>query len=93
MVLRRESYFLNIGSTYVLGQDFEQNGVDKKRGRVRLDRLGSREMGELYGGREAEISGAFQKEQESAGVKRSRISRGFRRGHKDRGTSERILGC
>ena len=52
-------------------------------------------MGELYGGSEAEIGGAFQKEQESAGVKRSRISRGSRFGkrHKDRGTSERILGC
>ena len=52
-------------------------------------------MGELYGGSEAEIGGAFQKEQESAGVKRSRISRGsqFGKRHKDRGTSERILGC
>ena len=52
-------------------------------------------MGELYGGREAEICGAFQKEQESAGVERSRISRGFRKRHNDRGTSERIgvLNC
>ena len=40
----------------VLGEDYEQNGVDKKRGRVRLNRLGGRKMGEpLYGGREAEI--------------------------------------
>ena len=95
MVLRRDSYFLNIGSTSVLGQDYEQNGFDKKRGRVRLNRLGGRKMGELYGGREAEIGGAFQKEQEteSAGVERSRISRGFGRRHKDRGTIERISGC
>ena len=82
-----------MGSTSVLGQDYEQNGVDKKSGRVRLNRLTGRKMGELYGGREAEIGGAFQKEQESAGVERSRISRGFGKRHKDRGTSERILGC
>ena len=50
-----KEFFLNIGSTSVLGQDYEQNGVDKKRGRVRLIRLGCRKMGELYGGREAEI--------------------------------------
>ena len=49
------TYFLNIGSTSVLGEDYEQNGVDKKRGRVRLNRLGGRKRGELYGGREAEI--------------------------------------
>ena len=71
----------------------EQNGVDKKRGNVRLNRLGGRKMGEVYGGREAEIGGAFQKDKESAGVERSRISRGFTKLHKDRGTSERILGC
>jgi len=47
----------------------------------------------LYGGREAETGGAFQKEQESPGVERSRISRGFGKRHKDRGTSKRILGC
>jgi len=29
--------------------------VDKKRGRVRLNRLGGRKRGELCGGREAEI--------------------------------------
>ena len=29
--------------------------VDKKRYRVRLNRLGGRKRGELYGGREAEI--------------------------------------
>ena len=44
-----------MGSISVLGEDYEQNGVDKKRGRVRLNRLGDRKMGELYGGREAEI--------------------------------------
>ena len=51
------TYFLNIGSISVLGEDYGQNGVDKKRGRVRLNRLGhgGRKMGELYGGREAEI--------------------------------------
>ena len=49
------TYFLNIGSISVLGEDYEQNRVDKKRGRVRLNRLGGRKMGELYGGREAEI--------------------------------------
>jgi len=37
-------------------------------------------MGELYGGREAEIGGVFQKRQESTGVERSRISRGFGNG-------------
>ena len=51
LVLRRDSYFLNISSTSVLGQDYEQNGVYKKRGRVKLNRLGGRKMGELYGGR------------------------------------------
>jgi len=59
-------------------------------------------MGELYGGREAEIGRSFlasavflvaMVEQESAGVERSRISRGFGKRHKDRGTSETILGC
>jgi len=49
------SYFLKIVSTSVLGEDYEQNGVDKKRGRVRLNTLGGRKMGELYGGMEAEI--------------------------------------
>ena len=34
----------------------EQNGVDKKRGRVMLNRLDGRKRGELYGGREAEIA-------------------------------------
>ena len=64
--MRRDSYFLNIGSTSVLGQDYEQTriGVDKKRGNVRVNRLGGCKMGELYGhgGREAEIGGVSQKE-------------------------------
>jgi len=50
-----KEFFLNICSTSVLGQDYEQNGVDKKRGRVRLIRLGCRKMGELYGGREGNL--------------------------------------
>jgi len=59
-LVRRDSYFRNIGSTSVLGEDYEQNGVDKKRGRVRLNRLGGRKMGKLYGGREAEIGGSLK---------------------------------
>ena len=50
-----KEFFLNIGSTSVLGQDYEQNGVDKKRSRFRLNTLGGRKVGELYGGRKAEI--------------------------------------
>jgi len=38
-----------------VGKDYEKNGVDKKRGRVGLNRLGGRKRGKLYGGREAEI--------------------------------------
>jgi len=49
-------------------------------------------MGEWYGGRKAKIGGAFQKEGESAGVEKSRISRGFGEQRKDRGTSGRVLG-
>ena len=48
-------------------------------------------MGERYGARKAEIDGAFQKERESAGVERLRISRGKQR--EDRGASGRVLGC
>jgi len=71
-----------------------QNRLGKKRGRVRLNRLSGRKTGEWYGGRQAEIGGAFQKERESAGVERSRISRGFGEleQRKDRGTSGRLLG-
>jgi len=50
-------------------------------------------VGGLYGARKAEIGGTFQKERESAGVERSRISRGFRKQRKDRGASGRVLGC
>jgi len=90
---KESPYFLIIGSASVLGQVYEQNGVGKKNGRVRLNRLSGRKMGERHGGRKAEISGAFQKERESAGVERSRISRGFGKQRKDRGTSGRVLGC
>jgi len=55
-----------------LGQDYEQNGVGEKRGRVRLDRLCGRKVGGWYGARKAEIGGTFQKERESAEVERSR---------------------
>jgi len=81
-------------SNSVLGQDYEQNGVGKKRGRVRLNTSSGRKMGEWYCGRQAEIGGAFQKEQESAGVERSRISRGPGLGEqrKDHGTSGKVLG-
>ena len=62
MQVRLESrvYFLNFGSTSVLGEDYEQNGVEKKRGRVRLNRLGGRKRGGLYGGREAEIGRSLE---------------------------------
>jgi len=68
-----------------LGQDYEHNGFGEKRGRVRLNRLSGRQMGGRYGARKAEIGQAFQKERESAGVERSRISRGFGKKRKDRG--------
>jgi len=76
-----------------LGQEYEQNGLGEKRGRVRLNRFSGRKMFEQYGARKAEIGGAFQKERESAGVERSRIGRGFKKQRKDRGTSGRLLGC
>jgi len=38
------AYFLNIGSTSVLGEDYEQNEVDKKRGKVRWNRLGGHKI-------------------------------------------------
>ena len=47
-------------------------------------------MGELYGGREAEIRRSLK----SKRVQESRDNhRGFGKHHKDRGTSDRILGC
>jgi len=55
------AYFLNIGSTSVLGEDYEQNGVDKKRGKVRWNRLGGHKMGELYCGREAKIGRSLRR--------------------------------
>jgi len=42
-----------------LGQDYEQNGVSEKRGRVRLNRLSGRTVSGWYGARKAEIGGAF----------------------------------
>jgi len=69
-----------------LGQDYEENGVGEKRGRVSLNRLSSRKLGEQNGVRKVEFGGAFQKERESAGVERSRISRGFEK----RGSQNRI---
>jgi len=62
------SYFLNFGSISVLGEDYEKNGVDKKRDRVRFNRLGGRKRGELYGGREAKIGRSLK----STRVKESR---------------------
>ena len=39
-LLRTDSdYFLNIGSTSVVGENYEQNGVNKGRGKVRWNRL------------------------------------------------------
>ena len=38
-----------------LGQNYEQNGVGEKCGRVRLNRFCGRKMGERYGARKAEI--------------------------------------
>jgi len=91
--LHEGSFFLKYRLHLRLGQDYEQNGVGEKRGRVRLNRLSGRKVGGLYGARKAEIGGTFQKERESAGVERSRISRGFGKQRKDRGASGRVLGC
>jgi len=46
------------------GQDYEQNGVGEKHGRVRLNRLSGRKVGGLYGARKAEIGRTFQEEEE-----------------------------
>jgi len=70
-----------------------QNGLGEKRGRVSLNQLNGRKVGGRYGARKAEIGGAFQKERGSAGVERSRISRGFGKQRKDRGASGRVLRC
>ena len=76
-----------------LRQDYEENGVSETRGRVRLNRLSSRKMGEQYGARKAEIGGAFQKERESAGIERSRISRGFGKQREGLGASGEFCGA
>jgi len=75
-----------------LGQDYEQNGVGEKCGRVKLNTLSGRKMGERYGARKVKIGRAFQKERESAGVERSRINGGFGKQRKDRATSRRVWG-
>jgi len=87
------SFFLKYRLLLRLGQDYEQNGVGEKRGKVRLNQLSARKVGGRYGARKAEIGGPFQKEREIAGVERSRISRGFEKQRKDRGASGRVLGC
>ena len=39
-----------------MGQDYQENGVGEKRGRVRLNRLSGRKMSERYGERKVETS-------------------------------------
>jgi len=77
-----------------LGQHYEQNGFGGKRGRVRMNRLSGRKMGERYGARigKAEISRGFQKERVGAGVERTKIGRGFGKHRKDHGTSGESFG-
>jgi len=60
-----------------LGQDYEKNEYSEKHGMVKLNRLSDHQMGESYGARvvKAEIGRSFQKERESAGVKRTRMQR------------------
>ena len=93
--LHKGSFFLTYRLRLHPGQDYEQNGVGEKRGRVRLNQLSGRKVGGKYGARKAEIGGIFLKERESAGVasEKSRISRGFGKQRKDRGASGRVLGC
>ena len=70
-LLRTDSgYFLNIGSTSVVGENYEQNGVNEGRGKVRWNRLGGHKMSGLYCGREAEIGRSLRRTK--IGVKRSR---------------------
>jgi len=78
-----------------LGQDYGQNGFGEKHGRVGLSRSNGRRMDDQYGARvgKAEISQCFQKERESEGVNRTRVGRVFGKQRKDRGFSERVLGC
>jgi hypothetical protein len=77
-----------------LGQDYEQNGFGEKRGMVKLNRLSGHKMGKSYGVRvrKTEISRGFQKEGESAGVKRTTTSRRFGKQRKDCGTSSESFG-
>jgi len=74
-------YFLNIGSASVLGDNYEQNGVIKGRGKVRWNRLGGHKMGGLYCGREAEISRSLRRTRNRS---QEIENRGFRKRHKDR---------
>ena len=91
--LQEGSFFLKYRLRFRLGQDYDQNGDGKKRGRVRLNQLSGRKVGGLHGARKAEIVGTLQRERESTVVERSRISRGFGKHRKDRGASGRVLGC
>jgi len=74
-------YFLNIGSTSVLGGNYEQNGVNKGRGKVRWNRLGGHKMGGLYCGREAEIGRSLRRTRNRS---QEIENRGFKKQHKDR---------
>ena len=74
-------YFLNIGSASVLGDNYEQNGVIKGRGKVRWNRLGGHKMGGLYCGREAEISRSLRRTRNRS---QEIENRGFRKRHNDR---------
>jgi len=65
------SFFLKYRLRLCLGQDYEQNGVGEKRGRVGLDRLSGHKVGGRYGAKKVEIGGTFQKERQSAGAERS----------------------
>ena len=74
-------YFLNIGSTSVVGQNYEQNGVNKGCGKVRWNRLGGHKMGGLYCGREAEIGRSLRRTRNRS---QEIENRWFRKRHKDR---------
>ena len=54
-------YFLNIGSTSVVGENYEQSGVNKGRGKVGWNRLGGHKMGGLFCGREVEIGRSLRR--------------------------------
>ena len=61
---------------------------------VKLNRLSGHKIGESYGARvgKAELGRVFQKERESVGVERTRISGGFGKQRKDCGTSGESFG-